>query len=202
MAVIACWILARDVSRSVQAATIAALLLTCSPVFVIYSGQVMTDVPAVLLLGLSLIIHLRGIQKRNIWLVLIGAALLGAGVNLRETIGFYAPWLVLAPFVCGWKPGRREIFLVALSCVIFVLFSGGEFAYWFVSDPAYREGWYGWRESMRQESTLHPVGRLALKCSVHEEHLVRTWWRSDFPMVGHPADQPTAWNRRKSGSTW
>src|SRR6267378_6646039 len=149
LAVIACWILTRDLSGSKYAATVAALLLTFSPVFVIYSGQVMTDVPAVLLLSLALIIHLRGLQKRNIWLVLIGAALLGAGVNLRETIGFYGPWLVLAPFACGWKLSRRELSLIALSCGIFLVFALGGFAYWFLSDPDYRKSWFGWRESMR-----------------------------------------------------
>src|SRR5205814_4810676 len=70
LAVIAGWVLARDLTRSVHAATIASLLLALSPVFIIYSGQVMTDVPAVLLLCVSLIIHFRGLQKRNIWLVL------------------------------------------------------------------------------------------------------------------------------------
>ena len=156
LAVIACWILARDLSRSVRAATVAALLVTFSPVFVIYSGQVMTDVPAVLMLSLALIIHLRGIQKRNIWLVMLGAALLGAGVNLRETIAFYGPWLVLAPFICGWKPGRRELSQIALTCVIFLVVALGGFAYWF-SDPEYRMAWFGWRESMRSESARHPV---------------------------------------------
>lgn len=157
LAVIACWILARDLSRSVRAATVAALLLTFSPVFVIYSGQVMTDVPAVLLLLLALIVHLRGLQKRNVWLVLAGAALLGAGVNLRETIAFYGPWLVLAPFVCGWKWGRRELFQVALSGAIFFIFALGGFAYWFLSDQQYRWAWSVWRETMRGESIRHPV---------------------------------------------
>jgi hypothetical protein len=156
LAVVACWVLARDLSRSVQAATVAALLLTFSPVFIIYSGQVMTDVPALLLLCLALIIHLRGIRKRNIWLLLLGAALLGAGVNLRETIAFYAPWLLLAPFVCGWRPGRRELRYVVLSGAIFLVFALGGFAYWF-SDPEYRTAWFGWRASMSQESALHPV---------------------------------------------
>jgi len=118
---------------------------------------VMTDVPALLLLSLALIVHLRGLQKRNIWLVLIGAALLGAGVNLRETIAFYGPWLVLAPFVCGWKPRRRELSLVVVSCGIFLIFALGGFAYWFLSDPDYRRSWYGWRDSMRVESARHPV---------------------------------------------
>jgi Dolichyl-phosphate-mannose-protein mannosyltransferase len=156
LVVIACWILARDLSRSVQAATVAALLLTFSPVFVIYSGQVMTDVPALLVLALALIVHLRGLQRRNIWLVLFGAALLGTGVNLRETIAFYAPWLVLAPFVCGWKLRRRELAQITLSGVIFLVFALGGFAYWF-SDPQYRLSWFGWLESMRSESTRHPV---------------------------------------------
>ena len=113
IAVIACWILARDISGSLFTATTAALLIAFSPVFVLYGGQVMTDVPSVLVLATALIIHIRGVQQKKFWLVLLGAALLGLGVNLRETIGFYAPWLVLAPFVFGWKVGRREVLYVA-----------------------------------------------------------------------------------------
>ena len=155
--VIACWTLARDLSHSRYAATIAALLVTFSPVFLLYSGQVMTDVPALLLLTVALIIHLRGLQQRRIWLVMFGVALLGAGVNLRETVAFYFPWLVFAPFVCGWRPMRRGWLLVGLSCLIFLLFAGSWFAFWFLADPSYRTAWYGWRESMRVESALHPV---------------------------------------------
>ncbi len=157
LAVIACWILTRDLSGSKHAATIAALLVTFSPVFVIYSGQVMTDVPALLLTTVALIVHLRGLQQRRIWLVIVGAALLGAGVNLRETVGFYSPWLVFAPFVCGWRPNRRGALLVVLSGTVFVIFAGSGFAYWFLSDPSYRVAWHGWRESMRVESALHPI---------------------------------------------
>ena len=112
LAVIACWMLARDISGSLYTATTAALLIVFSPVFVLYGGQVMTDVPSVLVLATALIIHLRGIQQRKFWLMLVGAGLMGLGVNLRETIGFYAPWLVLAPFVLGWKFQRREVLYV------------------------------------------------------------------------------------------
>ena len=156
LAIIACWILTRDLSGSKYAATIAALLVTFSPVFVLYSGQVMTDVPALLLTTVALIVHLRGLQQRRVWLVIVGAALLGAGVNLRETVAFYGPWLVFAPFVCGWRTNRKGILLVVFSCLIFVVFAGSGFAYWFLSDPSYRAAWYGWRESMRVESALHP----------------------------------------------
>src|SRR6185369_10376359 len=85
LAIVMCWVLARDISGSLYTATIAALLITFSPVFVIYGGQVMTDVPSVLLLTTALVIHLRGVRQRKLWLILLGAGLLGLGVNLRET---------------------------------------------------------------------------------------------------------------------
>jgi hypothetical protein len=163
LAVIACWVLARDFSKSIHAATLTALLIVCSPVFVLYGGQVMTDVPSVLLLAVALIIHYRGVQQERVSLVIVGAALLGLGVNLRETMGFYAPWLVVAPFVCGWKFRRRQIFAVAISCLIFLVCATGWFAFWFVTDEHYRSIWYGWRESMLQESARHPVTLHSLK---------------------------------------
>ena len=157
LAVIAAWVLARDFSRSLHTATLAALFLAFSPVFVLYGGQVMTDVPSVLVLCVALIIHYRGVQQERVWLVLAGAALLGLGCNLRETIGFYAPWLVVAPFVFGWKFKRRQVLIVAASCLVFLLFAVGWFAFWFITDSHYRWIWFGWRESMRQETARHPV---------------------------------------------
>lgn len=157
LAVIACWILARDVTASTYSATLASLFVVLSPVFVLYAGQVMTDVPSVLLMTTALIIHLRGVTQRRVALVIIGAALLGLGVNLRETVGFYAFWLILAPFLLGWKLQRRELGLVGLSFVVFLILGFGWFAYWFLTDSHYRFVWFGWRESMRQESSRHPV---------------------------------------------
>ena len=157
LAVIACWVLAHDFSRSAYTATMAALFVVFSPVFVIYGGQVMTDVPSVLVVTTALIIHFRGLKKRRLWMILAGAGLLGFGVNLRETAGLYAPWLILGPIACGWKLRRRELAYVAASCVVFVLIAFGWFAYWFVTDPHYRWIWFGWRESMREETARHPV---------------------------------------------
>ena len=156
-AVIACWLLARQVSESLFAATLAALFLAFSPIFVLYGGQVMTDVPSVLLLSIALVIHLRGIQSQRVGLVLIAAALLGLGVNLRETMVFYLPWLTLAPFLLGWKVRRREVGYVGLSLLIFLVLALGWFAFWFLTDAHYRTIWFGWRESMAQESARHPV---------------------------------------------
>ena len=157
LAAAACWALAREVTGSLRAATVAALLIVTSPFFVVYSGQVMTEIPSVLLTALALLIYLRGVRARSLWVMLAGAAVLGAGVNVRETVAFYAPWLVAAPLACGWKLGQREITRVALAVVAFLVAAFGPFAYLFLSDESYRAAWHGWREAMRVEEARHPL---------------------------------------------
>ena len=157
IAVVLCWQLARVFTGSLRSATLASLFIVFSPVFVLYGGQVMTDVPSVLFLAAALLIHWSGVQRHRPWMIFAGAVVLGLGVNLRETVGFYAPWLLFAPFVGGWKLRRREILYVAVSFLLFILVSFGWFAYWFVTDAHYRWIWFGWRESMRQEASRHPV---------------------------------------------
>lgn len=165
LAVLACWTLARDLARSFEAATIAALMVGTAPAFVVYGGQVMTEIPSLLLLAVALIIHLRGLLSGSVWTILAGAALLGAGVNVRETVAFYAPWLMLAPFVCGRAvvDARRKALWAITACLIFLVFAFGPFLLWFTIDAGFRASWYGWRESMRMESARHPVafGNLA-----------------------------------------
>lgn len=161
--VIACWWLAFNITRVVYTATIASFLVVFSPVFVLYGGQVMTDVPSALLLAVALFVYFRGVQSTNLFLMLLGAALLGFGVNLRETIGLYATWLILAPLSCGWRIRRREILFIAASCIVFVIFAFAWFGYWFVVDPHYRWIWHGWRESMRLESARHPIALASLR---------------------------------------
>jgi 4-amino-4-deoxy-L-arabinose transferase-like glycosyltransferase len=191
-AVIAAWILARDFSKSVHTATLAALFLAFSPVFVLYGGQVMTDVPSVLLLCTALIVHYRGLQQERIWLVLAGAALLGLGINLRETMGFFAPWLVVAPFVCGWKFRRRQIFVIAISCLVYFLCATGWFGFWFITDEHYRTVWFGWRESMWQETARHPV-------TIHnlQPYLAYFFITAPLVFVSLPFAWWSEWRRRK-----
>ena len=86
------------------------------------------------------------------------AALLGLGMNLRETIGFYRPWLVLASIRLRLETARVvKLCYVALSAVLSSFFAFGWFGYWFLTDPHYRTIWFGWRESMCEESARHPV---------------------------------------------
>ncbi|HKR00033.1 MAG TPA: glycosyltransferase family 39 protein [Pyrinomonadaceae bacterium] len=157
LAVLACWALARDLTRSLRTATVAALLVATSPFFVIYSGQVMTEIPSLLLVALALLVYLRGVRNNRFGLMLLGAAILGAAVNVREPAAFYAPWLIAAPLSCGWSWSRRELSRVVLCVVVFLVVALGPFAYWFWSDfEGYRTAWHGWRESMRLEAARHP----------------------------------------------
>ena len=158
-AVVACWTLARELSGSVQAATVAAFMLALSPFFIVYSGQAMTETPSILLLCGALVMHLRGVRGRVGWQVLLGAALLGLCVNIREPVGFFGVWLVLAPLCYyGGKLKRRELFLHALACAFFLTCALAPFATWWLLDVhGYRQSWYGWVASMRAESAVHPV---------------------------------------------
>jgi 4-amino-4-deoxy-L-arabinose transferase-like glycosyltransferase len=160
-AVVACWTLARELTGSLRAATVAALMLALSPIFIVYSGQAMTETPALLLISVALVLHLRGVRGRRSWQVLAGAALLGLSVNVREPVGFFGLWLVLAPTCYGWKLKGRELLLTALGCAIFLICALAPFAVlWLADVGGYRQAWYGWLASMRAESALHPV-RLA-----------------------------------------
>src|SRR5262245_14068081 len=131
MAVIACWILARELSNSALSATIVSLLAACSPILLIYGGQVMTDLPSVLFTAAALVVHLRGLKQKRVALILAGAAVLGLGVNLRETVGLYSPWLVVAPFVGGMGLNRRTVGIIISSLAVFALFAFGPFAIWY-----------------------------------------------------------------------
>ncbi|MCA1616178.1 MAG: glycosyltransferase family 39 protein [Acidobacteria bacterium] len=158
LAVVACWTLARDLTRDVRAATVAALLLACAPFFVIYSGQAMTEIPSVLLLCVALVVHLRGLRTGKIWLVILGAALLGTGNNVREVAAIYGVWLVAGPLACGWKINARNLSITAAACAVFFVCAFAPFLYFYLGDVGgYRAGWHGWVESMRSEESVHPV---------------------------------------------
>lgn len=163
LAVIACWVLARDLSGSARSATLAALMIACSPILVIYGGQVMTEIPSVLFTAIALTVHLRGIQQRRLTLLLVGAAWLGLGVNLRETVGLYAIWLVFAPFVGGYKFKFGAIAGVASSLLIFLIVALGPFAIWYGTSPVFRLDWHTWLSSMQDEAKRHPISAANLK---------------------------------------
>jgi hypothetical protein len=158
LAVIAWWWLSYDLTNSLREATVSALLLMLSPYFILYSGQVMTEIPSLLLLGIALIIHLRGLQSRSFSAVIIGAAVLGASANVREAALLYFPWLILGPYSCGWRLRQREIRTTIIACVVFLACAFGPFLVLMVTNVwNYRWAWHSWLEASRSESARHPV---------------------------------------------
>jgi hypothetical protein len=163
LAILACWVFARDLTGSRESATVAALLVALSPMMVTYGGQVMTDVPSVFLSATALAIHLRGLQTKKTGLVFAGAIVLGLAVNMRETAGLYFVWLVFAPFVAGWKLNQRVALTVLGSLLLFLVFAVGIFALWYATHADYRATWHIWAESSQSEAARHPLQLANLK---------------------------------------
>ena len=158
LAVVGMWALARRLTGSVRAAMIAALLLALAPFFVIYGGQAMTEIPALVMLTRGLALHLRGVQERRATLILTSAALLGLSVNVRESGALYGLWLVLAPLVYRWRVDARALLVTGAACALFAVCALGPFAALYLLDlGGYRQSWHGWVASMRMEEAVHPV---------------------------------------------
>ena len=117
---------------------------------------------------------------------------MGLGVNLRETMAFYLPWLAFAPFLLGWKLKRRELGYVALSLLIFLVLAVSWFAFWFLTDAHYRTIWFGWRESMAQESARHPV---SLSNAV--PYLMYFFISAPLVLLAFPFAALSEWRRRR-----
>lgn len=192
LAIIAAWIFARDLSGSVKSATVAALLVALSPIVVIYGGQVMTDVPSVFVSTAALAVYLRGAQTKRIWLLFAGALLLGLAVNLRETAGFYLPWLVFAPLAGGWKPDRRTGMAIAASVVLFFLIAFGIFALWFATHAEYRVTWNIWLDATRSEAARHPLQLANVK-----PFLIYMFLASPLILVALPLAAWREWQARR-----
>jgi 4-amino-4-deoxy-L-arabinose transferase-like glycosyltransferase len=158
LATTALWAFARELSGSIRTATVAALMLALSPYYVAYGGQAMTEIPSILLLCVALTLHLRGLKRRSTWRVLLGAALLGLGVNLREGVGLFGLWLAFSPFTIGWKWRMRDLLITAAACAVFFLTALGPFGLWYGLDVGgYQAKWWTWVDSSKMESALHPV---------------------------------------------
>jgi len=81
---------------------------------------------------------------------------------------------------------------VAISLVAFLVLGLGWFGYWFVTDPHYRSIWYGWRESMAQESARHPVS-----ISNAMPYLMYFFISAPLVLVAFPFAAVDEWRRKK-----
>ncbi len=157
-AIIAWWRLSHGLTNSLRAATVSALLLVLSPFFIIYSGQVMTEIPSLLFVAVALTIHLSGLHTQRFIMVVFGAALLGVSVNVREAPLLYFPWLIVGPYSCGWRWNRNEIKTTIIACFAFSACAFGPFLFLFATNfGSFRFAWLDWLHATQTESSRHPI---------------------------------------------
>src|SRR5262249_48790799 len=117
-----------------------------------------TEIPSILVLCTALTVHLRGLRRHSAGQVILGALLLGLGVNIRESLALFGAWLALAPFVCGWNRKGSDLYLTLAACGLFLICALGPFAVWFALNlGGYRDWWWGWIEASRREAALYPM---------------------------------------------
>ncbi|MDX2029555.1 MAG: glycosyltransferase family 39 protein [Blastocatellia bacterium] len=152
-AIIGMYALCKELTADRLAATLGALLLAGSPLFIVYSGRSMSEIPAFLMIGWALWWMLRSLRRGRVGGFLLAAALVGASANIREFAVFYLPFIPIAARVHGfkWRVGIAGMALAALCAV-----SGMLFWAWFDTDN-YLFAVKNWYRLSAAERRIHPV---------------------------------------------
>jgi hypothetical protein len=131
-ATVGVYALCKELTASRLAAALSASMIALSPFYITYSGRVMSEIPAFLLLSWSLWFMFRSLRRENSRSFVIGAALVGVSVNMREFGLFYLWGIPVAAHFhgLGWKRA-----LIGLAAAI--LASLGGFLVWAASSPDY-----------------------------------------------------------------
>jgi hypothetical protein len=143
----------KELTAERRAALLATLMLALSPLFLVYSGRGMSEIPAFLLLGWSLWWMLRSLRLGQWGSYLMAAALMGLSANVREFALFYLPVVPLAARAYGrsWP-----LCLTALGVACLAALAGPLF--WGLYAPDYYipsvKTWY---QLSLKERQLHPV---------------------------------------------
>ncbi|HZS08926.1 MAG TPA: glycosyltransferase family 39 protein [Blastocatellia bacterium] len=152
-AIVGLYALYKELMADRLAALLGSLMVALSPLYVIYSGRGMSEIPGTLMWGWSLWWMLRSLRLGNSGRYLVAAALFGLGANMREFAVFYLPVVALA----GWIYGVRWVWpLSAFVIAVFAALAGPVFWALFQPDyylPAVR----AWYRVSAQERREHQV---------------------------------------------
>ena len=155
-AIVGIYALGKELTANRLAAFFGGLLIALSPFYITYSGRVMSEIPALLLLGWSLWWMLKSLRLEARNRFLIASCLVGLSANIREFAVFYLPFIVLATQVYypgrkGWKLGLGAFVLAAFGAVAGIIF-------WTIYNPdLFWPSMINWYKLSAQERRVHPV---------------------------------------------
>ncbi|MFN7949920.1 MAG: glycosyltransferase family 39 protein [Blastocatellia bacterium] len=153
LAIVGLYALYRELTAESRAALLAALLVALSPLYVVYSGRGMSEIPGVLWWAWSLWWMMRSLRRNQTVQYLLAAVLFGLSANVREFAVFYLPLVALA----GWIYGQRwKVWMTAFGLACVAAVAGP--VYWALAWPEYYlpavRTWYA---LSAQERLEHPV---------------------------------------------
>jgi 4-amino-4-deoxy-L-arabinose transferase-like glycosyltransferase len=117
-----------------SAATMAVLALAVSPVYAIYSGFIMTEVPMLVALMAAALLLLRSDAQHTLWTDIAGGIFFGLAVGIREqalTLGAAFLWILFARRESSYR--LRSILRFGIAAAIVVLAPA---VAWYLYDPA------------------------------------------------------------------
>lgn len=168
-AILGLYALFKELTASRLGATLGALSFALSPVFIVYSGRAMSEIPAFLMLGWALWWTLRSLRLGRVKSFYVGALLVGLSANIREFAVFYLPAIPLAARHYGllWRQALLALVMAGAAA------AAGP-AFWALYRPEYYiPSVITWYRLSAQEAKVHPVtirnveflAKYALACS-------------------------------------
>lgn len=118
-ATVGVYALAKELSASRLAAALSASMMALSPFYITYSGRIMSEIPALLLLAWSLWFMFRALRTGNSKGFLLGSFLVGASANMREFAVFHL-WVIpvaARSFGVSWRRALSGLALAAIGAV-------------------------------------------------------------------------------------
>jgi hypothetical protein len=150
-AVVGIYALCKELTASRLAAAAGALIVAASPFYITYSGRVMSEIPAFLMLSWSLWWMFRSLRLGRTKSFLFAALLVGASANIREFAVFYL-WIVP---VAAYISGRRwRLCILAFAVAVFGALLGPLF-WTLYSYDYYVPAVINWYRLSAQERRIH-----------------------------------------------
>jgi 4-amino-4-deoxy-L-arabinose transferase-like glycosyltransferase len=164
-AVVGCYALYKELSADRFAALAGALMMALSPFFITYSGRVMSEIPAFLLLAWGLWWLLRSLRLGRLNSFLAAAFVIGLSANIREFAIFYLPVIPLAARFhrVSWSRSLAALGIAVLAA------TSGMLIWLLIGSDEYLQSVVDWYRLSAQERAVHGVNRLnsvAYQCSV------------------------------------